>query len=99
MKHLEIMLKILRMRKLYAKFSKCQFWLDRVSFLGHVISAEGIYVDPEKIEAVVNWARPTSVTKIRSFLRLAEYYCRFVEGFSVIAAPLTLLTRKGIKFE
>ncbi|XP_034225563.1 uncharacterized mitochondrial protein AtMg00860-like [Prunus dulcis] len=99
MKHLEIVLKTLRRRQLYAKFSKCQFWLDRVSFLGHVISAEGIYVDPQKIEAVVNWLRPTSVTEVRSFLELAGYYRRFVEGLSVIAAPLTRLTRKGVKFE
>ncbi|CAL8998636.1 unnamed protein product, partial [Prunus brigantina] len=65
MKHLEIVLGTLRRRQLYAKFSKCQFWLDRISFLGHVISAEGIYVDPQKIEAVMNWPQPTSVTEIR----------------------------------
>ena len=94
MKHLNLVLRTLRRRQLYAKFSKCQFWLDRVSFLGHVISAEGIYVDPQKIEAVVNWLRPTSVTEIRSFLGLAGYYRRFAEGFSTIAAPLTYLTRK-----
>ncbi|BBG96968.1 transposable element gene [Prunus dulcis] len=68
MKHLKIVLKTLRRRQLFAKFSKCQFWLDRVSFLGHVISAEGIYVDPQKIEVVVNWPQPTSVTEVRSFL-------------------------------
>ncbi|KAI5313326.1 hypothetical protein L3X38_042500 [Prunus dulcis] len=94
MKHLDVVLKTLRRRQLYAKFSKCQLWLDRVSFLGHVISAEGIYVDPQKIEAVVNWLRPTSVTEIRSFLGLARYYRLFVEGFSTIAAHLTYLTRK-----
>ncbi|CAL9029144.1 unnamed protein product, partial [Prunus brigantina] len=99
MKHLEIVLGTLRRRQLYAKFSKCQFWLDIISFLGHVISAEGIYVDPQKIEAVMNWPQPTSVTEIRSFLGLAGYYRRFVEGFSVIAASLTRLTRKGVKFE
>lgn len=80
-KHLRLVLKTLRRKQLYAKFSKCQFWLDRVDFLGHVISAEGIYVDPQKMEAVVNWVQPTSVTKVRSFLRLAGYYRRFVEGF------------------
>ncbi|VVA31265.1 PREDICTED: retrotransposon, partial [Prunus dulcis] len=99
MKHLELVLKTLRRKKLFAKFSKCQFWLDIVNFLGHVISAEGVYVDPQKVEAVVNWPQPTSVTKVRSFLGLAGCYRRFVEGFSTIAAPLTRLTRKGVKFE
>ncbi|KAI5323094.1 hypothetical protein L3X38_032166 [Prunus dulcis] len=94
LRHLEIVLKTLRRRQLFTKFSKCQFWFDRVSFVGHVISTEGIYVDLQKIEAVVNWLWPTSVTEIRSFLELAGYYCRSVEGFSTIAAPLTYLTKK-----
>ncbi|CAL2229372.1 unnamed protein product [Prunus armeniaca] len=79
MKHLKIVLRTLRWRQLYAKFSKCMFWLDRISFLGHVISAKGIYVDPQKVEAMVNWPRPTSVTEVRSFLGL--------EGFSTTATP------------
>ncbi|KAI5337633.1 hypothetical protein L3X38_016904 [Prunus dulcis] len=94
MKHLNVVLKTLRRKQLYAKFSKCQCWLDIVSFLGHVISAEDIYVNPQKIEAVVNWLRPTSVTEVQSFLGLAGYYRLSVEGFSTIAAPLTYLTRK-----
>ncbi|BBG96847.1 transposable element gene, partial [Prunus dulcis] len=98
-KHLEIVLRTLWTRQLYAKFSKCQFWLDIVSFLGHVISAEGIYVDPQKVEAVVNWQRPTTVTEVRSFLGLAGYYRRFVEGFCTIETPLTRLTRKEVKLE
>jgi hypothetical protein len=77
--HLRVVLQILRERKLYAKFSKCEFWLDRVGFLGHVISGDGISVDPTKIEAILNWNRPTSVTEVRSFLGLAGYYRRFVE--------------------
>ncbi|KAJ4701711.1 Retrotransposon protein, putative, Ty3-gypsy subclass [Melia azedarach] len=97
--HLRVILQTLRDKQLYAKFSKCQFWLDRVAFLGHVISADGIYVDPQKVEAVVNWERPTNVTEVRSFLGLAGYYRRFVEGFSRIARPLTKLTRKNVKFE
>ena len=96
--HLRIVLQTLREHQLYAKFSKCQFWLDRVAFLGHVVSAEGISVDPQKIEAIVDWKPPTNVTEVRSFLGLASYYRKFVEGFSKIATPLTKLTRKEEKF-
>ena len=96
--HLRVVLQILRENQLYAKFSKCQFWLDSVAFLGHVISAEGVSVDPQKTEAIVNWKPPTNVTEIRSFLGLAGYYRKFVEGFSKLAAPLTKLTRKEEKF-
>jgi len=84
---------------LYVKLSKCEFWLNEVVFLGHVISEKGICVDPKKIEAVLKWKRPTNVTEIRSFLGLAGYYRRFIEGFSTIASPMTRLTRKEVKFE
>ena len=97
--HLKIVLQTLREKKLYAKLSKCDFWLKEVSFLGHIVSAEGIRVDPAKIEVVVNWKPPRSVTEVRSFLGLAGYYRRFVKGFSIIASPLTQLLRKGVKFE
>ena len=97
--HLEIVLQTLKDHKLYAKFPKCEFWLDRVHFLGHVVSAEGISVDPAKIEAVSNWKAPKSVIEVRSFLGLAGYYRRFVEGFARLAAPLTALTRKGKRYE
>ena len=97
--HLNIVLQTLRDKKLYAKISKCDFWLKEISFLGHIVSAEGIRVDPVKIEAVVNWKPPRSVTEVRSFLGLAGYYRRFVKGFSVIASLLTKLLRKGVLFE
>ena len=97
--HLQTVLQILRELQLYAKFSKCQFWLDRVAFLGHVISVEGVSVDPKKIEAVVNWNPPKNVSEVRIFLGLAGYYRKFVEGFSKIAAPLTKLTRKDVKYD
>ncbi|XP_050238193.1 uncharacterized protein LOC126687680 [Mercurialis annua] len=97
--HLRTILQTLREHQLYAKFSKCEFWLDHVTFLGHVVSKDGIKVDPKKIEAVMDWQRPRSVTEIRSFLGLAGYYRRFVQDFSRISAPMTKLTQKGVKFE
>ncbi|XP_073138128.1 uncharacterized protein [Henckelia pumila] len=97
-KHLRLILRILQKKQLYAKLSKCEFWLDRVVFLGHVISEHGISVDPSKVEAVLNWPRPTNVPEIRSFMGLAGYYRRFIEGFSKIAKPITLLTQKNQKF-
>ena len=72
---------------MYAKLSKCQFWLDRVAFLGHVISVEGVGVDPKKIEAVVNWKPPKNVSEVRSFLGLAGYYRKFVEGILQDSSP------------
>ena len=97
--HLRAVLEKLQEHKLYAKFSKCEFWLDTVAFLGHVVSKDGILVDPKKIDAVQQWPRPTTPTEIRSFLGLAGYYRRFVAGFSVIAAPLTRLTQKNVQFK
>ncbi|XP_052176706.1 uncharacterized mitochondrial protein AtMg00860-like [Diospyros lotus] len=97
--HLRIILQTLQEHKLYAKFSKCEFWLYQVAFLGHVVSAEGISVDPVKIAAMTNWKQPQSVTEVKSFLGLAGYYRKFVEGFSKIASPLTKLTQKGVKFD
>ena len=97
-KHLRVVLQTLRDHRLYAKFSKCEFWLEQVAFLGHVVSKDGIQVDPKKIEAVADWPRPTTVIEIRSFLGLVGYYRRFIKDFSKIAAPLTRLTQKNVKF-
>ncbi|GJS72421.1 putative reverse transcriptase domain-containing protein [Tanacetum coccineum] len=96
--HLRIILELLKKEKLYAKFSKCDFWISIVQFLGHVIDSQGIHVDPAKIEAVKNWASPTTPTEVRQFLGLAGYYRRFIEGFSKIAKPLTELTQKNKKY-
>ncbi|GJR02239.1 putative reverse transcriptase domain-containing protein [Tanacetum coccineum] len=97
--HLKIILDLLKKEKLYAKFSKCDFWLESVQFLGHVINSEGVHVDPAKIRAIKNWPAPTSPTEVRKFMGLAGYYRRFIEGFSLIAKPLTKLTQKNKKFE
>ncbi|GJW14483.1 putative reverse transcriptase domain-containing protein [Tanacetum coccineum] len=90
--HLKAILKLLKEEKLYAKFSKCEFWIPKVQFLGHVIDSRGIHVDPAKIESIKDWASPKSPTEIRQFLGLAGYYRRFIEGFSKIAKSMTKLT-------
>ena len=84
---------------MYAKFSKCEFWLTKVRFLGHVVSASGVSVDLEKVEVVMSWERPKSVFEIRIFLGLTGYYKRFIEDFSLLEAPMTRLTRKEVKFD
>jgi hypothetical protein len=84
---------------LYAKLSKCEFWLKQVAFLGHIISKGGIVVDPSRIEDVLSWNAPTSVGDIQSFLGLAGYYRRFIEGFLKISKPMTELLKKDKKFE
>ncbi|GKE59702.1 putative reverse transcriptase domain-containing protein [Tanacetum coccineum] len=97
--HLKTILELLKKEELYAKFSKCEFWINKVKFLGHVIDSSGIHMDPAKIEAVKNWASPTTPSEIRQFLGLAEYYRRFIKGFSKIAKPITELTQKNQKFD
>ena len=97
--HLRLTLQLLREHQLYAKLSKCDFDRDRIQYLGHIISDEGISVDPKKIEAIMNWATPRNVTDVRSFMGLVGYYMRFIEGFSKVAHAITSLQKKGIKFE
>jgi hypothetical protein len=93
--HLRLVLQKLRNNQLYAKFSKCEFWIDKVPFLGHIISNGGISVDPAKVMEIMAWSIPTTGTDIRSFLELAGYYRRFIEGFSKIAKSITSLLEKG----
>ena len=90
---------MLREHQLYAKREKCKFWMSEVKFLGHVVSREGISVDPAKIEVVLKWERPKNVCDIQSFLRLAGYYRKFMEGFSRLAAPMMRLTQKDVQFD
>ena len=97
-RHLTTVLQTLREHKLYAKMSKCDSWMKEVKFLGHVVSKQGVTVDPAKIEAVMKWEPPKNVTEVRNFLGLVGYYRRFMEGFSKLAMPMTRLTKKGEKF-
>ncbi|GKC07744.1 putative reverse transcriptase domain-containing protein, partial [Tanacetum coccineum] len=97
--HLKLILELLKKEELYAKFSKSEFWIPKVHFLGHVIDSKGIHVDPAKIESIKDWASPKSPTEIRQFLGLAGYYRRFIEGFSKIVKSMTKLTQKKVMFE
>nr|GFC30605.1 reverse transcriptase domain-containing protein [Tanacetum cinerariifolium] len=97
--HLKAILELLKKEELYAKFSKCEFWIPKVQFLGHVIDSQGIHVDPAEIKSVKDWASLKSPTEIRQFLGLAGYYRRFIEGFSKVAKPMTKLTQKKVEFE
>ncbi|GJY51897.1 putative reverse transcriptase domain-containing protein [Tanacetum coccineum] len=97
--HLKTVLELLKKEKLYAKFSKCEFWIPKVQFLGHVIDSQGIHVDPAKIESIKDWESPKTPTEIRQFLGLAGYYQRFIEVFSNIAKSMTKLTQKGVKYD
>jgi hypothetical protein len=96
--HLRIVLTRLREHQLYAKFSKCAFWLEEIQFLGHVLSARGIAVDPSKVKDILEWKPPTTVHQVRSFLGLAGYYCRFIPDFSKLVKPITSLLKNDIKF-
>jgi hypothetical protein len=97
--HLRLVLEKLRANQLYTEFSKCEFWLTEVVFLGHVISTGGVSVDPGKVKDVLNWKPPTNVSEIRSFLELAGHYRRFIQDFPKIAKPMTRLLEKGKVFK
>jgi hypothetical protein len=98
-KHLRMVLEKLRSNQLYAKFSKCEFWLTEVTFLGHVISTRGVIVDPSNVKDVLNWVPPTNASEIQSFLGLAGYYHRFIQDFSKIAKPMTRSLEKNKDFD
>ena len=96
--HLELVLETLRNEQLYAKLSKCEFWFGEVSFIRHIVSKEGIRVDPKKIEVIIEWKPPRNVTEVCSFERLAGYYRRFVQGFSMTTIPMMRLLQKNVRF-
>jgi hypothetical protein len=98
-KDLRLVLEKLWSNKLYVKFSKCEFWITEVAFLGRVISTGGVSVDPGKVKDVLNWMPPTTASEIQSFLGLEGYYCRFIKDFSKIAKPMTKLLEKNKSFE
>ncbi|GJZ15871.1 putative reverse transcriptase domain-containing protein [Tanacetum coccineum] len=97
--HLKLILELLKKEELYAKFSKCDFCFSKVQFLSYVIDNEGVHVDPSKIKSIKDWASPKTPTEIRQILRLADYYQRFIEGFTNIARLMTKLTQKSVKYE
>ncbi|GJU97424.1 putative reverse transcriptase domain-containing protein [Tanacetum coccineum] len=97
-RHLKEILELLKKEALYGRFSKCEFWIPKVQFLGHMIDIQGIHMDPAKIESIKDWASPKTPTEIHQFLGLVGYYRRFIEGFLKIAKSMTKITHEGVKF-
>ena len=95
---MQIILEVLRERQLYAKFSKCKFYNDKIQYLGHIISEEGILVDPDKIKTLIDWPIPKDITDVRSFMGITGYYRKFIDGFLKIVNPITSLNKKGNKY-
>ena len=97
--HLRMVLQRLREHQLYAKLSKCEFWISEFLFLGHIINKEGLAVDPKKVADILNWKAPTDARGIKSFIGMVGYYWCFIEGFSKIARPMTALLAKKVEFK
>ena len=97
MGHVTQILEVLRKHKLYAKIQKCEFHKTSMTFVGYLVSAEGIGMDPAKVAAITEWPRPSSVREVQSFLGFANFYRKFIADYSGIASPLTNLTRKVVK--
>eukprot|EP00257_Ricinus_communis_P016706 XP_015574963.1 uncharacterized protein LOC107261283 [Ricinus communis] len=97
--HLRTVLQTLREKQLYGKFSKCEFWMNNIAFLEHIVSAQDVQPDPSKVKAIQEWESPRNISEVRSFLGLAGYYRRFVKNFSILAKPLTNLLKKQATFQ
>ena len=96
--HLRTVLQILRKERLYDNMDKCLFGVDKLDFLGFVVSSKGVHVDEAKIDAIKTWPQPTNLQQVRCFLGLARFYRRFVKDFSTIASPLHALSKKNAPF-